>query len=85
MTRDEACDVSGDDGLLFCDGFDDALIGVCERFNMRPVACYDIQKMVDIMTRRDNCTYEEAIEYLEFNTFGAWVGEYTPAFLRTYS
>ena len=26
-------------------------------------------------------TEEEAIEYLEFNTIGAWVGEKTPMFV----
>ena len=26
-------------------------------------------------------TYEEAVEYFEFNVIGAWVGEQTPMFL----
>ncbi len=30
---------------------------------------------------RDKMTEEEAVEYLEFNTVGAWVGEQTPVFV----
>ena len=30
----------------------------------------------------DGCTYEEAWEYLEFNTFGAYVGEGTPIYMN---
>jgi hypothetical protein len=31
---------------------------------------------------RDGMTEEEAFEYLEFNTLGAWVGEETPMFVH---
>ena len=30
---------------------------------------------------KNNITEEEALEYLEFNTIGAWVGEKTPMFV----
>ena len=28
-------------------------------------------------------TYEEAIEYFDYNILGAWMGEYTPVFIQT--
>jgi hypothetical protein len=29
-------------------------------------------------------SYEEAVEYFEVNTAGAWVGETTPIFIKRY-
>ena len=39
------------------------------------------QQERDILKEKNNMTEEEAIEYLEFNTIGAWVGEKTPMFV----
>jgi hypothetical protein len=65
--------------LLFCDGFDEALIGICNRFGQEPVALYDQAKIIEILVR-DGATEDEAIEHFEFNIIGAFVGEHTPAF-----
>jgi hypothetical protein len=67
---------------LLCDGFDDAIIGLAERINLGPVVAYDTEKMIDIMVERDGMTYEEAIEYFDYNILGAWMGEYTPVFIQ---
>jgi hypothetical protein len=32
---------------------------------------------------QDGATHEEAVEWFEFNMVGAWVGEFTPAFIET--
>lgn len=57
------------------DGFDEAIIG----YDMRESkAVYDQAKMTDILMERDGMTYEEAIDYLGFNVFCIYVGEYTP-------
>ena len=57
------------------DGFDEAIIG----YDMRESkAVYDQAKMTDILMERDGVTYEEAIDYLGFNVFCIYVGEYTP-------
>jgi hypothetical protein len=66
---------------LLCDGFDEAIIGMAERINLGPVVAYDVDKMIDIMVERDGMTYEEAIEYFDFNILGAWMGENTPVFI----
>jgi hypothetical protein len=66
---------------LLADGFEDAIIGVAERCSKEPLVVYDIQKCVQILVTRDGMTEEEALEFLEFNTLGAWMGEMTPLFL----
>lgn len=65
--------------LLFCDGLDDALIGVCHRFGMTAVALYDRSKIIEGYMR-DGMSHEQAEEFFEFNVLGAWKGEETPAF-----
>ena len=68
-----------DDEALFADGFDDALIGFVERCGQPTLALYDRDKCVEVLVKRDKMDEAEAWEFLEFNTFGAWMGEYTPA------
>jgi hypothetical protein len=65
-----------DEKLLFADGFDEAIIGF-DSNSMRVV--YSKQKMIEIM--ENEMPLDEAIEYLEFNTFCAYVGEQTPIFM----
>jgi hypothetical protein len=68
---------------LLVDGFDEAIIGMAERINLGPVVAYDVDKMIDIMIKRDGMTYEEAIEYFDYNILGAWMGENTPVYIQT--
>lgn len=68
------------DVMMFCDGFDDALIGVAYRAGMPTVSCYSVDKMVEILKK--DMTELEAMEYLEFNVFGAYVGEHSPVFVE---
>ena len=63
------------------DGFDDAFIGLCRVAGRPDVIAYDYWKCIDILMSRDKMTDEEAIEYMEFNVIGAYVGEHTPAFI----
>ena len=69
-----------DDDLLFADGYDSAIIGVCGGCDSGRVA-YDAQKMVEICVKDDGMTHDEANEWLEFNTFCAYVGEHTPLYV----
>jgi hypothetical protein len=66
--------------LVLADGFEDALLGYVERFGQPPVALYDRSRCIEILMQRDQMTRQEANEYFEFNTIGAWVGNETPAF-----
>lgn len=67
-----------DESVLLCDGFDEAVIGFSQRINEPLLAVYSYDKMLDILIERDGMEYEEAIEYLDFNVVGAWVGPQTP-------
>ncbi|MDB4665027.1 hypothetical protein OAE97_01620 [Verrucomicrobia bacterium] len=67
---------------LFADGFDEALVGI----DMSSyVAVYDIEKCIDVLMQDTGMTLEESKEYFEYNTLGAYVGEYTPRFVRVYN
>ena len=70
------------DGAIIYDGFEAALVGFGYQFNY-PVAVYDKERCLEILTERDGMSWEEAVEYFEFNVSGAWVGESTPVFLET--
>ena len=67
--------------MVFFDGYEDALLGYVERFGMPPLAVYDKDKCIEILMKRDGMTLEESIEFFEFNSAGAWVGENTPCFM----
>ena len=70
---------------LLADGFDEAFLGMVERYGISaPVALYDKEKCLQILVDRDGMTYEEAVEFFDFNVIGAWVGEFTPYFLNVY-
>jgi hypothetical protein len=60
--------------------FDRAIIGLAERINMMVVA-YDRQLTIQAMVDVDGMDLDEATEFFEFNTAGAWVGEGTPIFI----
>lgn len=81
MTVEEIEDINPE--ALLCDGFDEAIIGMAERINLGPVVAYDVDKMLEIMVERDGMTYEEAIEYFDYNILGAWMGENTPVYIQT--
>jgi len=67
--------------MLFCDGYDDAIIGVATRFGMSPVVAYDYNKIIEILVQ-GGCSHEEAVEFFDFNIIGAWIGPYTPVFIQ---
>jgi hypothetical protein len=66
--------------ILLADGFETAFIGICRRFS-NSCALYDYQKCVDILVERDKMDYDDAIEYMEYNVLGAYVGRNVPIFL----
>lgn len=71
---------SADDQLVVMDGYDDCILGVCQRFNDTFVV-YDLQKVLAKL-QADGLSEEEAREFFEFNQLGAWVGDRTPGFIE---
>jgi hypothetical protein len=67
--------------VLTADGFDEAFVGVVERFNEGFVACYDRAKCIEILEKQ-GMSNEDAEEYFSFNVAGAWVGAKTPFFFH---
>ncbi len=61
--------------------FDEAIIGIAERAGGMVVLAYDRSRVIDIISR--DMPREEAEEFFEFNTIGAWMGEATPVFIDT--
>lgn len=63
--------------MLKADGFNSAIIGVD---NAAERVVYDKHKMIEILIEQ-GMTDEEAIEYLEYNVWCAYVGKHTPIYV----
>jgi hypothetical protein len=44
---------------------------------------YDTELILELLMGRSEMTYEEAVEYFDFNIAGSYMGEYTPFYLET--
>ena len=66
---------------LLADGFNDAILGMCMQFGQEPVVAYDYDKCLEILQK--DMSYEDAVEYMEFNVVGAYMGIYSPVFIIT--
>ena len=69
------------DELLKIDGFDEAIIGVQEC--IEPKLVYDINKIAQILIKRDGMTEEDAHDYISYNITSAYVGKKTPILVKT--
>jgi|APSaa5957512535_1039671.scaffolds.fasta_scaffold188302_2 hypothetical protein len=76
MTKLEQISETSPESII-ADGFDDAIIGL----SWDSKVVYDANKCIEILIGEDEITYDDAIEFLEFNTFSAYVGENTPIFI----
>lgn len=80
-------EIPDDSQALFADGFDEAIIGYSmirwEEGSGDYRVVYDSEKMIECLVSRDGMAYEEAVEYLEFNTWGAYMGVNTPIYMST--
>jgi hypothetical protein len=63
---------------LHADGYDAALIGHTDQ----GVAVYSKSAMVAVLLQEDDMTTEDALEWLEFNVWCAYVGEFTPIYVN---
>ena len=66
--------------VLFCDGYDEAIVGLGRCFNKFKIV-YDKNKIIKILM--NSMSEDEAEEFFEFNIVGAYVGEATPIFIET--
>jgi len=68
-----------DEGILFADGLDDAIIGICPT-SLRVV--YSRSKVIEILAQ--DMSIEDAVDFAEYNTFNTYVGERTPIWVEDF-
>ena len=64
--------------------YDACIVGVGYRFSSGPLAVYSIPMVLKVMEGW-GMDQEEAEEYFNFNTLGAWMGDGTPMFIYPFS
>lgn len=70
----------GDEGLLFIDGADAALLGVGERQGKPSLAVYDYRGLIRVFERQ-GMSFEDAKEWVAYNILDVWKGPRTPIVL----
>ena len=61
------------------DGYDGAVMGISTDGRL----VYSVEKMIEILMRDGDMSVDDATEWLEYNTFNAYVGEMTPIWVYT--
>jgi len=72
------------EALIMDGGFNECIVGVLERCGQEDIVVYDKTKVID-KHMQDGLTEEEAIEFMNYNQIGAYVGDYTPGFLEPFT
>ena len=84
MNRADIIDLYCDDepDILFTEGFDEAIAGTVWD-GKRTRVVYDTELILELLMGRSEMSYEEAVEYFDFNIAGSDMGVYTPLYLET--
>jgi hypothetical protein len=61
------------------DGYDEAVMGISTDGRL----VYSVEKMIEILIKDGEMNELDATEWLEYNTFNAYVGEMTPIWVYT--
>jgi hypothetical protein len=82
VTLKEWCEET-EETVLSADGLEGAIVGIAYPWQTQrtPTLVYNREKAIEIIMESSDCTHEEAEEYFEFNTAGAYVGSQTPIFI----
>lgn len=85
LTRDQINEIMDEMGesLVLMDGMDEALIGISQRPNEPMLAVYSYDSIIDVLMANDGMSYDDAVEYAEFNICCAWIGPETPIIVRS--
>lgn len=67
-------------GILWMEGYEDCVIGICLRFGQEPTVVYDMDLVLDRL-RADGMSDDEADDYFFYNQLSAGMGPRTPCFL----
>ncbi len=72
------------EGLIFADGFDSCIVGILTTDDI-PRVVYDKYAMVNCLRASDpDMSFEDAVEFLEFNVWYAYIGPETPIYMYTF-
>lgn len=66
--------------MLKMDGYDDCILGTCDRFGQETILAYDMEKVI-VKLQGDGMSRAEALEFFDFNQIGSWMGDLTPCFV----
>ena len=83
---EEVEDALADNGACLLeprDEYDACVVGIGYRCDMGPLAVYSISKVLAVM-QGWGMDEEEAQEFFEYNTIGAWMGDGTPLFIHLF-
>tara|TARA_Y100000356_G_C11112698_1_gene210480 strand:+ start:28 stop:297 length:270 start_codon:yes stop_codon:yes gene_type:complete len=79
IDKEQLMEILAEEECLTADGFEDALVGCTYGANV--VAVYDINKMIEVLIE-EGMEYEDAVEFLDYNVVGAYVGDKTPQYIN---
>ena len=79
IDKEQLMEILAEEECLTADGFEDALVGCTYGANV--VAVYDINKMIEVLVE-EGMEYEDAVEFLDYNVVGAYLGEKTPQYIN---
>jgi formylmethanofuran dehydrogenase subunit E len=79
IDREHLMEILEEEECLTADGFDEALVGCTYGANV--VAVYDINKMIEVLVA-EGMEYDDAVEFIEYNIVGAYMGEKTPQYVN---
>ena len=68
----------GIEGLITADGYDEAFVGLADRFGKQPVAVYSYEMCIQILMRDHEMSHEEALEMLKARD-AQWEGKLAKA------
>lgn len=77
--RDKLSELNPD--ALIVEGYDEALIGIGCRYTEAACAVYSEEKIIEILEQE--MSYDDAVEFYEFNIACAYVGPHTPIIVET--
>lgn len=63
----------------FLESFNNSIVGIADEWREYPVVIYSKSKMIDEMILK-GYTFDEAVQFLEYNVWGAYLGDCTPIF-----
>jgi len=79
--KDFALDELGVEDLVIADGYEEAFLGIAAGFGGTMVPVYGYELCIQILMR-EGMSYEEAIEYFEYNTMGAYYSDNQPIYIH---